>query len=67
MLWAQSETESSAESGPLNVIVDMLLGHGLLNNFFHWEGSVSGGVEIGGSGMKGSLLSAPLLDFSQLS
>lgn len=67
MLWAQSETESSAESGPFNVIIDMFLGYGLLDDFFYWEGGVSGGVKISGSGVEGSSFSAPLLNFSQLS
>jgi hypothetical protein len=61
-----SETESSAESGPFNIIVDVLCCNRFFNNFFHWEGSISGWVEVSGPWVEGSLSGSPVFNFSNL-
>lgn len=63
---SQSKSESSAESRPLHVVIDMLLGDGFLDNFFHWERSISGRIEVRWSGVKGSFSGSPLFNFSEL-
>ena len=61
-----SEAQSSAESWPFDIVIDVLTGHGLFNNLFDAEGSISGGVEIFGSGMNGSPLLPPLVNLIDL-
>ena len=62
----QSESQSSAQSRPLNVLVDVLAVDGLLNHLSHTERGVSRGIEILGLVVKGTLLLSPLLHLSQL-
>ena len=61
-----SESESSAESGSFNIVVNVFVGDGVLDDLPGAEGDVSGGVEIGGSLVKGALSGSPLLNLGNL-
>ena len=63
----ESPSESSAESGSLDVVVDMVLSNGFFNNLLDRKGSVARGVKVSRHGVKGSVSGSPLVDFSDLS
>lgn len=62
----ESEAKAFAESGPLNVIVDVFSGDGLLDHFLDAEGGVSAAVEVSRSGMQCSIAGPPAFEFSDL-
>ena len=62
----QSESESSAQSAPLDILVDMFAVDWLFNCFPDAERGVSGGIEILGHGVKRTLGLFPLLDLVKL-
>ena len=61
-----SEAEFSAEARSLNVVIDVLMGNWVLDDFLDAEGSIAGGVKVPGPTVEGSLLSSPLVDFVDL-
>jgi hypothetical protein len=63
---SQSESESPAQSAPLDILVDMLAVDWLLDCFPDAERGVSGGIEILGHGVKRTLGLLPLLDLMKL-
>lgn len=62
----RSEPESSAESGPFHVVMDMLLGDWFLDDLADAEGGIARGVKISWRGVQGSLSGSPGLDFLSL-
>ena len=62
----QSEAESSAESGPLDVVMNMFVGNRLLDDFLDGEGSIAGRVKISRLRVQSTLSGPPGLNFSQL-
>lgn len=70
LLWIMrcwwSESESSAESGPLNILMDLLGIDRFLDDLPDAEGSISGGIEILGGDVKSTLFRSPGLNFLEL-
>lgn len=62
----QSESESPAQSAPLDILVDMLAVDWLLNCFPNAERGVSGGIEVLGHGVKRTLGLPPLFNLIKL-
>lgn len=61
-----SESESSAESRPFNIFMDVLAVDWLLDDFPDAEGGVSGGVEILGLHVQCPLGLSPLINLVKL-
>ncbi len=62
----RSESKSSAESRPLNILMDLLGIDRFLDDLPDAEGSISGGIEILGGDVKSTLFRSPGVDFLEL-
>ena len=61
-----SKAKPPAEPGSLNILVDVLVVDGVLDNFLGAEGDVSGGVEVGGPFMESTFAGSPGVNFCDL-
>ena len=61
-----SETESATEAGAFNVVVDVFVGNGFLDDFLDAEGGVARGVEVLGRVVESAFPGPPAFEFANL-
>ena len=62
----RSESESPAEAGPLNIIMDLFMSDGFLDNLLDAEGGIARGVEVSGLWVESTLSVSPVFELMDL-